>query len=49
MFFRGDVQIVDLNPSEDFRAMSLCGLDPDTGYHFICFLRIFYLFSFLIK
>lgn len=46
MFFRGDVQIVDLNPSEDFRAMSLCGLDPDTGYHFIRFLSLFFNFLF---
>ncbi|KAA6365717.1 MAG: putative E3 ubiquitin-protein ligase CCNB1IP1 [Streblomastix strix] len=27
---QGDVQLVDLNPSEEFRSMSLCGLVPET-------------------
>ncbi|KAH7823086.1 putative E3 ubiquitin-protein ligase CCNB1IP1 [Monocercomonoides exilis] len=26
----GEVQLVDLNPSDQFRSMSLCGLDPET-------------------
>jgi hypothetical protein len=29
--YSAEVQIVELNPSEEFRAISLCGLDPETS------------------